>query len=527
MFSFLGGPSSTRQGGSDVTIDTKRKRDSMRIDDDLESEEVHEHMPRQEHHTSRPQRNPRSSLNSSNQLPSRSADHNSDMAKPSSAKNLLRLPALALNRILHDGLVAEEAYVLQPDGRIKPKAALRYVEERENCWAPSSYVIRKPGILDLCKALREQAHRIFYSGNSFEIQVSAFNANALVPRWQRYAANLDSIRNNPVTIAIASDEDGLCNDMSEEDASSMRSKLDSSETYLSYQRKALLYQKRRQVPTAPLVEGGFSIQTQYRPHWSNLKEWLQLFHAGFLPALSVPYTDPTDQRLTHISAMFDSIAAYKNDDTWETAEKCLEGHRKILIADDEIWSLPSGEVQDQDQAEGNVEPSSNASNPTSTAAMQYISPEGSQTLRDESPASEHDFHRAVPFTEVSLLSDGDTFHEEEYQHPLSGPTTPRKAILSIMSKVKTGNRDHQLRRPAYGSDFSGHQSRASATLLGDESSSDGQILSTSRSSRRKTTPVGHFEGMDPVPSPKELDARKSKKRKTEHDRRVRQGSEEL
>ncbi|KXT02033.1 hypothetical protein AC578_6507 [Pseudocercospora eumusae] len=287
MLNFLGGCSG--------------KRHNIRAENELEGEKMREHMP------------------------SRSADHNSDMANASFAQNLLRLPAFVRNRIL-------------PMVGSSPKQQFVTSKSAKTAGLPVHTSLASLG----CKTLRGQAHRIFYAGNSFEIRVSSFNAGPLVSRWQRHAANLDAVRNEPIIIAIASDEDGVCNDMSEGDA---RPKLDASETSLTYKNKALLYQNRRHVLAAPLVEGGFSIQTQ------NLKEWRQLFHADFLPALSITYTYPTDQRFTHVSAMFDSVAAYKHGDTRKTAEKCLEGHRKILIADDGIWSLPCGELQFQYKVE--------------------------------------------------------------------------------------------------------------------------------------------------------------------------------
>ncbi|EME80625.1 uncharacterized protein MYCFIDRAFT_177555 [Pseudocercospora fijiensis CIRAD86] len=468
MLSFFGGSSGTRLSPTSSVTGTKRKRVNIRAEVDPKGEGVHEYAPKERQSPSLRRRS-RLQFNSSNQLPSRSADHNGDMATTSPIQNLLRLPKCLRNRILLNVLVSEEPYIVRPDGRIEPKPIARYIEERKNCWVFQSYSTRKPGILETCKTIREEARGIFYAGNDFEIRISAFNASAIVPWWRRRVEILDARKDDPITIAVTSDEDV--------DAESTRPQLDSIEASMPPKRKALIYQAKRQPQTALLPQGDLSISTQYQPHWNNLKQWLQLFHAGIFPALIVTNTNMSTQELLRVSAIFESIAAYKDGDEWETAEKGLEGHRKILVADDKEWSLPDGKIR------FGTSVSEESQSPTlrEGSESRKVSSEDAD-IRPRTPPFKHD---TTPI-------------DEEEATPVS---------LSRWKALRDGTR------------------RLSHSHFSPQHLQIPELFSPplSRSSRRRPTPEGYFGGMDPFPSPVQT----SKKRKMEGERRVRGRSEEL
>lgn len=237
-------------------------------------------------------------------------------------RHLLNLPVTVRARILEIALVHLE--------NVKPLTPGRVIYEQGPVYVSAhgwSNTVDHIPLSSTCHQLRREAIPIYYTANDFLISIDNFNAAEVLPWWSRVEAVREKVKQNPIHIATGSG------------------------------------QLRR------LQQGTILLNLNDQPNWSNLVEWLRLYHEGqifsfkacdVLATLEIEMpiagNDSIKNKLVGITAAFQSIRELKRDDLpWDVVKKMLGGIRTFLIRDNALWRLESDLSEEDEELLNTVE----------------------------------------------------------------------------------------------------------------------------------------------------------------------------
>lgn len=215
-------------------------------------------------------------------------------------------------------------------------------------------ICRAPGILLVCKQVRELAVPIFYVGNSFEVRISNFYGEGIKEWWQRTEAQ----RKQVDTDSRPLDSNGTIHSV---DQSVMRHLAKPLLREVAGQRPLLFpsldsrnhnsaLRNLKPFSAAPAC-GTIALHVAYEPNWQNLVTWLNSCIKGIL----LKYM-PTDlahkiegHRLQTVAWLFKITEQYPRCDD-QALDKTIVSPRGPLILDDLGSSLDHvNEVEDDDE----------------------------------------------------------------------------------------------------------------------------------------------------------------------------------
>lgn len=219
-------------------------------------------------------------------------------------------------------------------------------------WSESQ--CRAPGILLVCKQVRELAVSIFYVGNSFEVRISNFYGEGIKEWWQRTEAQRKQIGIESGSL----DSNGTMHSVDQSvmihpakpilhevaDQRLLSFPSSDSRNYKSALRDL-------ELPSAAPAYGTITLYVAYEPNWQNLVTWLNSCIKGSLPKYM-----PTDlahnvegHRLQTVAWLFKITEQYSRCDD-QAFDKTLVSHRGHLIRDNLEWSVDHvNEVEDDDE----------------------------------------------------------------------------------------------------------------------------------------------------------------------------------
>lgn len=215
-------------------------------------------------------------------------------------------------------------------------------------------ICRAPGILLVCKQVREHAVPIFYVGNFFEVRISNFYGEGIKEWWQRTEAQRKQvgIESGPL------DSNGTMHSV---DQSVMRHPAKpllrevADHCLLSFpsldsRNHNSAMRNLKPFSAAPAC-GTIALHVAYEPNWQNLVTWLNSCIKGNLPKYM-----PTDlahnvegHRLQTVAWLFKITEQYSRCDD-QAFDKTIMSHRGHLIRNDLGWSVDHvNEVEDDDE----------------------------------------------------------------------------------------------------------------------------------------------------------------------------------
>ncbi|EGP85870.1 uncharacterized protein MYCGRDRAFT_94789 [Zymoseptoria tritici IPO323] len=200
--------------------------------------------------------------NSSGQRPERNAAHNKDIADNFPRGHLLNMPTLVQRRIFAKVLRHDEPLIISPTAEAEREAA------------------NDLALLQVCRATRKEAVPLYYVVNSFEVKVENFHASKLLPWYEQAIMHRGNAVAMPIVLAGG-----------EEDCTNWWAMEDNKTVVKDGFKKGQQLQLQRLKPfkdistTAQAPRGDIKLAVTYSPNWTNLKEWLHLYHEGRLPNL--------------------------------------------------------------------------------------------------------------------------------------------------------------------------------------------------------------------------------------------------
>ncbi|GIZ49902.1 hypothetical protein CKM354_001291900 [Cercospora kikuchii] len=287
--------------------------------------------------------------NSSKVIPAISKMHNDSVSTQPAGEHLLHLPE-SVQRLIYSFVLVDEApYDVLPQGQIVPQPVVSWdindnnsLVKRHHNESDGSPLREAPGLLTVCKQVRELAVPIFFVGNSFNIQVSNFDGLAIQPFWKLMDSHRKKAETKPILLAGSHDEREFFEALLEKSAILLDG-LDDHVSSLPTRITTSDFMIRRlyEAPTTPLEVGGIRCDLDYEPNWDNLLAWLIECLKGRLP-LYVP-GDLTHhregRRLGAIELLFKATELYKPIDV-DDFLKTIATHRGHLIRDDHRWAPP-------------------------------------------------------------------------------------------------------------------------------------------------------------------------------------------
>lgn len=273
--------------------------------------------------------------NSSGACPDIASEHNKRVSNHPPKEHILHLPLLIQQLIYSIVLVSEDPYIVLSDGKMVPKPLVYYKIRENNRLVKKELkkhdgtpICRAPGILLVCKQVRELAVPIFYIGNSFKVRISNFYGEGIKEWWQRTEAQRKQagIESGPL------DSNGTMHSVDQ------------------YSRNCKPALRDLELTSAALACGTITLHVAYEPNWQNLVTWLNSCIKGNLPKYI-----PTDlahnvegHRLQTVAWLFNITEQYSRFDD-QAFDKTIASHRGHLIRDDPGWSIDHvNELDDDD-----------------------------------------------------------------------------------------------------------------------------------------------------------------------------------
>lgn len=215
-------------------------------------------------------------------------------------------------------------------------------------------ICRAPGMLLVCKQVRELAVPIFYVGNFFEVRISNFYGEGIKEWWQRTEAQ----RKQVDTDSRPLDSNGTMHSVNQSVMSHPAKPLlreVADHRLLSFpssesRNHNSALRNLKPFSAAPAC-GTIALHVAYEPNWQNLVTWLN----SCIKAVYQKYM-PTDlvhkiegHSLQTVAWLFKITEQYPRCDD-QAFEKTIVSHRGPLILDGLGWSLDHvNEVEDDDE----------------------------------------------------------------------------------------------------------------------------------------------------------------------------------
>lgn len=199
-------------------------------------------------------------------------------------------------------------------------------------------ICRAPGILLVCKQVRELAVPIFYVGNFFEVRISNFYGEGIKEWWQRTEAQRKQVGIESGSL----DSNGTMHSV---DQSVMRHPAKPLLREVAGQRPLLFPSSKSrnykpafrdlELSSAAPACGTITLHVAYEPNWQNLVTWLNSCIKG-----SLPKHMPTDlahkiegHRLQTVARLFKITEQYPGCED-QALDNTIASHRGHRIRDD-------------------------------------------------------------------------------------------------------------------------------------------------------------------------------------------------